>query len=123
MENRKHKRYRAQENAFVALRIDFKKTGRISDISTNGLSFSYLAKNSNADTHKDTLFADIFLSRNRFHLPHLPCTIVYEISDFSAIKINGAEMFRCGLEFKDLNRHQIERLNVFIKNYTIGIVV
>ena len=123
IENRKYKRYRAQENAYVALRIDFKRTGKISDISTNGLSFSYLAKNSNNDTHTDPLFADIFLSGNRFHLSHLPCTIAYEISGVGSIKINGAEMHRCGLEFKDLNRHQIEQLNVFIKNHTTDIVV
>ena len=44
VERRKYVRFLAQDNTFAALRIGFKKVGKIDDISINGLAFSYLSE-------------------------------------------------------------------------------
>lgn len=119
IEKRKQKRFFTQDDAFAAMRADFKKIGKINDISTGGLSFSYLVQPSpKAKASVDSQFVDIFLSGNQYHLPEVPCNVVYDIPNPAFFKTNDAEMFRCGLEFKPLNTNQIGQLNMFIKKYT-----
>lgn len=119
-ENRKYGRFIAQDNAFAALRAGFKKVGKINDISTNGLSFSYLSRPAETKESEDYLFVDIFLSGDKYHLSHVPCEMVYEIPDAGFLTIDNTAFFRCGLEFKQLNPRQIDQLNIFIENYTKG---
>jgi hypothetical protein len=122
IEQRKYVRFLAQDNAFAALRIGFKKVGKVNDISIKGLAFSYLSKTNEADADRHASKVDIFLSGNGFHLSNVPCRIVYETPDYIPDEGLFVEMSRCGLHFGELNRSQLEQLEFFIKNHTTGLV-
>ena len=118
MERRKFTRFRTQDNAFAALREDYTKVGKIYDISLNGLAFRYLAEQESEEafTH-----VDIFLSDNGFHLPDVPCTMVYDVKESTPIS-NTISPYRCGLSFKPLEEDDQNKLEFFLNNYTSGIV-
>ena len=122
IEQRKYVRFLAQDNAFAALRIGFKKVGKVNDISIKGLSFSYLRKTTEADSDLHYSQVDIFLSGNGFHISNVPCRIVYDIPDPTLDEGLFVEMSRCGLHFQKLTESQSELLEFFIKNHTTGLV-
>jgi len=122
MEQRKYVRFLTQDNAFAALRIGFKKVGKVNDISIKGLAFSYLRKTTKADSDLDYSQVDIFLSGNGFHISNMPCRIVYDIPDPTPDEGLFVEMSRCGLHFQKLTESQSEQLNLFIKNHTTGVL-
>jgi hypothetical protein len=115
-------RFPAKNNSFAALRNGFKKVGKIDDISIKGLGFSYLSEITEVDTAGHFSQVDIFISGNRFHLSNVPCMIVYETPDTIFNKSFLVQMSRCGLQFGELNRSQLEQLELFIENYTTGIL-
>jgi hypothetical protein len=118
MERRKFTRFRAHDNGYAGLRGDFTKVGKINDISLNGLSFKYIAK---AVQEEEFSHVDIFLAENKFHLRNMPCRLVYQIPDEIG-KGFLVQMFRCGLHFKELAPSQLEQLELFIENYTMGVL-
>jgi hypothetical protein len=122
VERRKYVRFLAQDNTFAALRIGFKKVGKISDISINGLAFSYLSETVGAGSDRHLTQVDIFTSGNNFHLPNVPCKIVYDIQDPTSGKYTGLMMCRCGLKFKAPTKSQSEQLELFIKSHTTEIL-
>jgi hypothetical protein len=119
-EQRKDKRYIAQDNAFAALRSEFKKVGRINDISIKGLSFSYLSELIESGLDYDSSQVDIFLSEeDGFYLSHVPCKVISEIPDPKFIGNYMLKMCRCRLNFGKLSKNQLKQLKFFIKNHTI----
>ena len=117
MERRKFTRFRAQDDAFAALRGDFSKVGKIHDISLNGLAFRYIAEKMSNEkfTH-----VDIFLSNNGFHLTGIPCSIIYDLKE-STYKSNAVSPYRCGLKFEPLKEEKQDKLEFFLNNHTTGI--
>ena len=113
MEKRKFTRFRAQDDAFAALRGNFSKVGKIYDISLNGLAFKYFAEKRSNETFTHV---DIFLSTNGFHLPDLPCTVVYDEKD-SISQSNVVLAYRCGLKFEPLKEEQQNKLEFFLDNF------
>jgi len=122
VERRKYVRFLAQDNTFAALRIGFKKVGKIDDISINGLAFSYLSETVGVGSDRHLTQVDIFTSGNNFHLPNVPCKIVYDIQDTTSGKYTGLMTCRCGLKFNEPTKSQSEQLELFIKNYTTEIL-
>jgi hypothetical protein len=122
VERRKYVRFLAQDNTFAALRIGFKKVGKINDISINGLSFSYLSETVGAGSDRHLTQVDIFTSGNNFHLSNVPCKIVYDIQDPTSGKHLDLMMCRCGLKFNEPTKSQSEQLELFIKNHTTEIL-
>ena len=116
MERRKFTRFRAQDDAFAALRGDFSKVGKIYDISLNGLAFRYLAERMSSEVYTHV---DVFLSKNGFHLSSVPCTLVYDEKE-SISNSNTVSPYRCGLKFKPLKEEKQDRLEFFLNNYTTG---
>ena len=116
MEKRKFTRFRTQDNAFAALRGDFTKVGKIYDISLNGLAFRYLAEQESEETFTHV---DIFLSDNGFHLPDVPCNIVYDVKEHTSGSM-AISPYRCGLSFNVLQEEQQNKLEFFLNNHTIG---
>ena len=116
MERRKFTRFRAQDDAFAALRGDYSKVGKIYDISLNGLAFRYLAEKVCDDefTH-----VDIFLSNNGFHLSGVPCAVVYDQKEFTS-NSHSVSAYRCGLQFEPLRGEQQVKLEFFLNSHTIG---
>jgi hypothetical protein len=122
IERRKYVRFLVEDMAFAAIRIGFKKVGKINDISIRGLAFSYLSQTNEADTDRHSPKVDIFLSGNGFHLSNVPCRIVYDTPDVESYKGSFVKMSRCGLHFGELIESQSELLEIFIKNHTTGLV-
>lgn len=116
MEKRKFTRFRAQDDAFAALRGDYSKVGKIYDISLNGLGFRYLSEKRSDETFSHV---DIFLTTNGFHLSGLPCTIVYDEKE-SISNSNVVSPYRCGLKFEGVNEAQQNKLEFFLNNHTTG---
>ena len=118
IEQRKYVRFSVQDNTFAALRSEFKKVGKVNDISKRGLAFSYLTESIEAGSDRDFSQVDIFLSGNSFQLPKVLCKIVYDIQDSKSIKNNSIMTRRCGLHFGKLIKSQSGLLELFLKNYT-----
>ena len=116
MEKRKFTRFRAQDDAFAALRGNFSKVGKIYDISLNGLAFRYLAEQ---EAEEEFTRVDIFLSGNGFHLAGIPCNIVYNVKEDTLISMEISP-YRCGLSFNVLQEEQQNKLEFFLNNHTTG---
>ncbi len=122
VERRKYVRFLGQDNSFAALRVGFRKVGRINDISINGLAFSYLSETVGGGSDRPLIQVDIFTSGNNFHLPNIPCKIVYDIQDPKSGKYIDLMTCRCGLKFNEPTKSQSKQLELFIKNYTTKIL-
>ncbi|MEE8480212.1 MAG: PilZ domain-containing protein [Desulfobacterales bacterium] len=122
IERRKYVRFLAKNNTFAALREGFKKVGKIGDISIKGLGFSYLSEFTQVDSADHHTQVDIFISGNGFHLSNVPCRIVHETPDTKLKKSFIVQMSSCGLQFGELTRSQLEQLDLFIENFTTGIL-
>ncbi len=122
IERRKYVRFLAKDNSFAALRNGFKKVGKINDISIGGLGFSYLNEIAEVDSTGNHSQIDIFNSKDEFYLSNVPCRIVYEAP--GSIPDEGflVRMSRCGLQFGELNGSQLEQLELFMENYTTGVL-
>ena len=122
IERRKYVRFLAKDNSFAALKNGYNKVGKIDDISMNGLGFSFLSESAQVDSADHHTQADIFNSENEFHLSNVPCRIVYETPDTTPDESFLVQRFRCGLQFGELTRSQLEQLELFLKNYTTEIL-
>jgi len=122
IERRKYVRFLAKDNTFAALRNGFKKIGKIDDISINGLGFSFLNEITQVDSADHHTQVDIFISGNGFPLSNVPCRFVHQTPDTKLKKSFIVQMSSCGLQFGELTRSQLEQLELFIENYTTGIL-
>jgi len=128
IDKRKYNRFLAQKDAFAA--FGFSTVGKVKDISMGGLAFEYLDFSENSDqvsSPKDTfepLPVSIFLSKNDFHLPNVPCKIVYDInapvSDSSQRFITSLNYRLCGVKFGTLSEDIMAKLEFFLKNHATG---
>ena len=118
MEIRRHTRLLAQDDSFAELKGEEIRTGRISDISSGGLAFSYLPKEKDVDGFKQV---DIYLTKNGFRLSDVPCRIVYDEKDASNGSSNGDTYRRCGLRFGEMADEHKTGLNYFLSHFTIGL--
>ena len=118
-ERRRYVRSLPRYNTFAALRSGFEKVGKVSDISIKGLAFSYFREGGKADLDRKLSQVDIFLTGNGFHLPNVPCRIVYDIRKISSGVNQSIIMYRCGIQFEELVESQSEQLKLFIKDHTI----
>jgi hypothetical protein len=72
----KHRRFLAQDGAFVELRDHRGKIGEIIDVSKGGLAFHYIDI---GDRPKGSLELDIFLKQVGFRLEKLPAKTVFDV--------------------------------------------
>jgi len=120
IKQRTYTRFFAQDNTFAALGSEFELVGKIKDISKKGLALSYLSENINTASDRDLSQVYIFLSNNSFHLPKVPCEIVYDVIDPKSDKNYSIMTRRCGLKFSKLSKSQSKLLELFLENYTSG---
>jgi hypothetical protein len=121
MEKRRYPRFLVKEHAVVAVQNGFNRIGKIKDVSLGGLSFehTYDTELNYADSKKN-----LFLWVDDFTLYKIPCRIVYDSplpipSEYRSLTIQLTTR-RCGVEFQFLTDDQVDRLNFFLKTYTIG---
>jgi hypothetical protein len=116
VERRKHKRFRVEDGAFVALRPSDHGVGRLIDISMGGLTFDYVTMQ--PPSVKATEL-DIFVTNSSFRLFEIPCQSVWDLNTYD-IPTTPIHKRRCGVEFGDLTSRQILQIENFIENHTVG---
>ncbi|UCG63842.1 MAG: PilZ domain-containing protein [Deltaproteobacteria bacterium] len=117
-ERRKTVRFLPRTEAYVALRPDFTKLGRLINISRGGLAFRYLAhqRQEQAPTH-----LDLFTSNDGFHLSRLACRVIYDIRFPENEKSSKLfEHRRCGMKFGEVTEVQATQLEFYLKNHVAG---
>ena len=98
-EQRKYVRFSCKGDMFAALRDDFKKVGKINDISIKGIAFSYLSEINQVDSDDHNTKVDIFNIENEFYLSNVPCKIIYDVTDAASDEGMFVKVFKCGLLF------------------------
>ena len=114
-ERRKTVRFLPRDETYVALRPDFTKLGRLTNISRGGLSFQYIAPKgeSEGSTH-----LDLFTGNNGFYLSRLSCKVIYDNRLFeNNTSSTSLEHRRCGLEFGEATQVQAAQLDLYLANH------
>lgn len=113
-ERRKHNRFKVQNGAFVFFGFQPAMTGKVLDISRQGLGFTYLA--SNCQTTTSIKLTLISIHRG-FHCPGIVGRTVFDFQ-MSGKTINGKR--QCGIQFEQLMKDQKYEIESFIKCCTVG---
>jgi len=119
IDQRKYPRFSLQGDVFAALENGFEPVGKVKDISIQGLALSYSLESIKPISYRKFSQVCIFLKRNGFYLPKVPYKIVYDIQDSNSSILKR----RCGLHFGNLSKIQLELLELFIGNYTTGLLL
>ena len=114
IDRRKHKRYMVKEGAFT---VNSAKSGMITEISTRGLTFHYVDRK--AWTGESTQL-DIVFDADDFYLDKIPCKTVSDIVTSGNLPDKAKVIKRHSVEFGKLTPSQMEQLQYFIENYTLG---
>ena len=125
-ERRKKVRFSPERLTFVAVRPDFVKLGKLSNISKSGLCFHYMAQSGSQGDQIDSVASvevDMFLSNNGYYLRGIPCRMIYDMEKKKETTFPiGIEYRRCGLKFGKLTKKQFDQLAVYITDHTEGAV-
>ncbi len=117
VERRRHKRFRAQEGAFVGLGNHRIKLGEIIDISKGGLAFRYIDI---GDRPIGTFELDISFKKTGFRLEKVPAKTISDLVITKDFPYSSTKMRRQGVQFGELTVKQITLLDHFISEYTIA---
>jgi hypothetical protein len=115
VERRKHRRFPATKNTFVALRPEYIIIGQVKNISTEGLAFTYMA---DGKRPSQSLNLDIFLVDRTFLLEKVPFTTISDVAR-DGIPFSSLTIRECTIQFADLTPHQKEELEHFVRNHTL----
>ncbi|UCB47870.1 MAG: PilZ domain-containing protein [Deltaproteobacteria bacterium] len=115
-ERRKNKRFLAQEGAFAVIGPEFTKLGQIMNISRGGFAFRYIVTGSQGIGAAE---ADIFLAGDGFYLEKIPIKPIWDLKVPKKLSNGSLPMRRCGVQFRELTRHQRAQLEYFIQNHTL----
>jgi hypothetical protein len=122
MEKRREKRLLVEDNAFAALGARFTKVGRVKNITKQGLAFEYIT---DGDSEDDPSQLDVFVSGDDFHLPKVPCKVVYDVpmrrSDGNRIFFQPFVTRQCGVQFEGLTEDKRAQLELFLETHTRGV--
>jgi len=100
------------------LRPHFQRLGKIKDISRGGLAFEYLCTEGCGEGSSEI---DVFLSGNGFHLPKIPCEIVYDCQiGEDSTSMASFQHRQCGVEFGQLTGEHETKLQLFLDKYLTG---
>ena len=120
-ERRGHERFVPAGEAFAVLRPDFKKLGKIRDVSAGGLSFEYIEiDDSQKESHLSQVFEmDLFSADASFFVKQIPCRLVYDmdITETEQQRLDLLRYKRCGLRFEELTNGHAEKIEFFLNNY------
>jgi len=119
-ERRGNDRLRPQNLTFVAVRPEFTKFGKLLDINSGGLCFQYMYKEDQRRI-EDLFKVDIFISRNGYYLPRVPCKMIYDTKvKKGMVFLVDMELRRCGLQFEGLIEEQTDKLEFYLMNCIDG---
>lgn len=115
IERRKAPRLQVCESAFVAVRPHYHMVGRIIDINTKGLAFTYVTTISN---HDDSTELDIFLVNGNFYLKGIPFKTITDFGMPPHSPFGSMVARRRCVRFGRLSPFQRSQLKSFIDHYT-----
>ena len=120
VEQRAHKRFKAQAGSLAVLGPKSKKMGQIIDISKGGLAFHY--KNGVVEEPDDAYELSILFD-DRDNITHRPfkfnASIVSDFEVENQVQFSTAVIKRCGVQFDDLTYYQQTWLDECIRNHTV----
>jgi hypothetical protein len=101
---RKHKRFKAQDGAFVDLRISPIKVGKIVDVSSGGLAFIYIDV---GERLKESFQLDMYSRHNDFRMEKVPVKTIWEGLSFpKRTRIRGVQFGKLTQnQFSELERY------------------
>jgi len=114
-DKRKHKRYRAKEGAYAAIRSGYDVIGMIKDISQSGLAFQYIA---NGKRINGVLTIDIFHNNRDFYLKDVPFKTTSDFNVDSKVPFSTIMLRQCGGQFNITTDNQRSQLDLFLLNHT-----
>jgi hypothetical protein len=114
VERRKHQRFQVQNGAFVVLTPPGTKVGRIVDISIGGLAFHYVGKQ---ESSRESTQLSIFSGDCSFYLYRVPCATVSDLRAYAG-GVAPLSIRRHSVQFGELTRDQVSRLEHFIRHYS-----
>ena len=121
-DRRRAVRFLPRKSTFVALRPEFIRLGKVMDISSSGLRFQYLISE-DKQMEKGRVALDLFVGSEGYYLPDIPCETVYERKlEQHGSDAMGLEQRQCGLKFRALNQDQADKLNMFLRHHTSGMM-
>lgn len=115
-DRREVRRYKAREGAFAVLPMGM-RLGQIDDISPEGLSFHYVPLGDPRDESKEL---EIYSSDQSFHLKRIPFETISDTEAHSKMPFSYLERRRYSVRFKQLSMFQQNRIDYFIKHYTVN---
>lgn len=116
VERRKHKRFNVQAGAFAVLGSHSAKIGQVIDVSKGGLAFSYLA---GEEPSNQPFELGILFGEESFHLTQIPFKTISD-QEAKEVPFSSLALRRCGVQFGEMTKSQVDQLEHFIQNYTIG---
>jgi hypothetical protein len=111
---RKNKRFRALDGAFVAIKPSDTHVGRLIDISMGGLAFDYVI---GQELPRPPTELEVFVKGSTFRLSHIPCKAIW-VKTSGLGRMNSISKRRCGVRFGKLTEQQELMLKAFIERYT-----
>jgi hypothetical protein len=115
-EQRRQKRFRVKQGAFAGLGHQFRPVGQVTDISSGGLSFRYVA--SRERTNTSSILKIALTTDSSFHFDNVPVKPVWDLAIPSAFSSGSITMRQCGVQFQEMTPDQKFDLGYFIQNHT-----
>ena len=116
-ERRKHKRFRAQNGSFAALCPQFSVLGQITDISSGGLAFRYVASE---ERSKESSQLSILLTDGSFCFDKIPFETIWDSPMPGDFSFGAITLRQCGVQFGALTHSQRLDLQYFMGHYSMG---
>jgi len=117
-EKRKDVRHPLNEEVFAALGRKYDKVGQVKDISLGGLGFEYIGSK-DAEGAQDQV--DIFCSGSDDSIYNIACRVIYDrvlhVPQIDPRYVDSLTIRRCGIEFVELEKDDVERLQEFFVRY------
>lgn len=123
LDKRKHQRFRANINAYAALKKgDFMAMGRVEDISRGGLALEFVDEGDPAP--KDPIRMDLLVVGTKFHLIDGKCIAIHNAlikGPFQSLFFKPIVLTnRMGVCFEAFTEKQSNQLDHFLEHFTEG---
>ncbi|MBU0991289.1 MAG: PilZ domain-containing protein [Proteobacteria bacterium] len=111
-----YKRYPVRNGVVAFMETVVNKLGHVEEISKGGMSFRYMQIGDDLYL-SDTI--NLFFPRYDFNMNRIPIKLITDIEEFNPSQFRTVTMRRCGVQFLELSDDQNQKLDYFIRNYTI----
>ncbi len=116
VDRRKHGRFQAKDGSFAMLSLQLAALGQITNISSGGLAFCYVASR---DRSRESSGLNILLSDGSFSLNKLPVKAVWDHPIPRNYSFGLITVRHCGMQFDGLTDDQESGLRYFLREHTI----